>query len=197
VQPAYAEPSSYYSAEDGEASEGFADDEVPLAATLSSPHSRDNSLAQVETAQRSGMMVGLEARATARKGANPDSTKFITVLTCSKDEHEHADLASRTSTRTTASNTRLTGPTSYMRHPEAQSTTTKPENGYPPSCVGRSKQLDAHLGTMSTPWPRKPCASAAGSEDAYHEGAAAAASAGEHRSDRPPLIPGSHLQMDT
>jgi len=55
---------------------------------------------------------------------------------------------------------------SYMRHPETQSTTTTRENGYPSSGVGRSRQPDAHSRTMSTPRTRKPSASAAGGEDA-------------------------------
>ena len=59
--------------------------------------------------------------------------------------------------------------TSYMRHPETQSTTTTPENGYPSSGVGRSRQPDAHSRTMSTPRTRKPSASAADGEDASSE----------------------------
>ena len=91
---------------------------------------------------------------------------------------------------------RTTSSTSYMRHPETQSTTTKPENGYPSSSVGRSRQPDAHSRTMSTPRTRKPSASAADGEDAHYKDAEVSSTV-EHHPIRPLLIPGSHSQMDT
>lgn len=45
----YTDPSSYYSAEDDIISEVFEEDELPVATALPNPHSRDNTLTQVET----------------------------------------------------------------------------------------------------------------------------------------------------
>ncbi len=133
-----------------------------------------------------------ESKQTGGEGEGPkeeqDYGTLVITSTASSRVEKLTSGSGSFGRRTTLSST------SYMRHPETQSTTTKPENGYPSLGVGRTRQPDAH---SKTPRTRKPSASAAGSEDAHHEGAAEASSAGEHHPARPPLIPGSYSQMDT
>ena len=120
----YTEPSSYYSAEDGEASEGFADDEVNLAAAFPSPHSRDNALAQVEVKEGGakkwddGEVGGKSDGAGQPQGKTQTETQSTsspsspapTTNTGTTTPTKGTNLPSRTSTRTTASNsTRLAG----------------------------------------------------------------------------------------